>query len=73
MSEKIRGRLQTPEDSEGNRKDIHLITTSDEVLVPDSDSNEHKILTDVLNDIHTNIVIGTTKPNYSTLWFRTNE
>ena len=35
MSGKIKGRLQTPVDGSGNRKDIHLITTSDEVLVPD--------------------------------------
>ena len=48
MADKIKGRLQTPiDETTGERKDIHLITTSDEVLVPDG-NNEPKILTNVL-------------------------
>lgn len=74
MSGKIKGRLQTPVDGSGNRKDIHLITTSDEVLVPDG-ANEPKILTDVLGDIHTSFVISSIddQPSFPTVWFRTNE
>lgn len=74
MADKIKGRLQTPIDSNGERKDIHLITTSDEVLVPDG-QNEPKVLTNVLNNMHTNIVISSVdrKPTYPTVWFRTND
>jgi len=75
MADKIKGRLQTPiDETTGERKDIHLITTSDEVLVPDG-ANEPKILTDVLGDIHTSFVISSMddKPSFPTVWFRTNE
>ena len=38
MAEKITARLQTPEDASGERRDVHLITTSNEVIVhPDSE------------------------------------
>lgn len=72
MSNKIKGRLQTPVGENGTRVDIHLITTSDEVLVPDNE-NEPKTLTTVLNNIHGNIIIGSTKPDYPTMWFRTSD
>lgn len=68
--EKIKARLQTPADSNGVRKDIHLITTTDEVIVPGNDGEEKK-LSDVLNDIHAKIEIGTEQPLYPTVWFRT--
>lgn len=48
MSDKVVARLQTPKDSEGKRKDIHLITTSEEVIVhPNSD--DPKTLEEVIN------------------------
>lgn len=75
MADKIKGRLQTPiDETTGERKDIHLITTSDEVLVSDT-NNETKTLTDVLKNLHTNIVISSvdSKPTYPTLWFRTDD
>lgn len=41
MNQKISARLQTPADENGQRKDVHLITTSDEVIVhPESDTPE---------------------------------
>lgn len=67
----IRGRLQTPV-NDGTRKDVYLITTSDEVLIPNGD-DEAKILTNVLNDIHSNIVIGSEQPQYPTVWFRVDD
>lgn len=72
MSDKIKGRLLTPENSKGERKDIHLITTSDEVLVPNS-SGEMEILSDVLDELKksSDIEVGSVKPTHSALWFKT--
>lgn len=33
MAEKVTMKLQTPADGAGRRKDIHLITSSDEVII----------------------------------------
>ena len=50
MAEKISMRLQTPPDETGNRKDIHPITTSDEVIV-NPDSTKSVTLSEKLNQI----------------------
>ena len=71
MANRIKGRLLTPVDEDGNRTDIHLITTSYEVLVQKEDGT--KVLTDVLNNMHTNIEIGPEQPEFPTVWFRTSE
>ena len=63
MAEKISGRLQTPVDSNGNRKDIHLITTTDEVITPDGVT-----LTEKMRE--TNIQISTDKPSFACTWFK---
>lgn len=38
MSDKITARLQTPVDGAGERKDVHLVSTTDELIVyPDTE------------------------------------
>ena len=64
MADKISGRLQTPKDAYGNRKDIHLITTTDEVLAPDG-----RPMTEHIREVI--IQIGTTKPTFPCMWFNT--
>ena len=66
MSEKISMRLQTPEDENGNRKDIHPITTSDEVIV-NPDSVESVTLSEKLNQI-SGIQIQKNKPDFPCIW-----
>lgn len=66
MTNKISMRLQTPPDETGNRKDIHPITTSDEVIV-DPDTKNSISLTEKLNRIST-IHIQETKPNFPCIW-----
>ena len=66
MAEKISMRLQTPADDQGVRKDIHLINTTDEVIV-DPDSPNSLTLTEKLNQIGT-IQISGTKPNFPCIW-----
>ena len=53
MAQKVSGRLQTPVDEQGERKDIHLITTTDEVIVNTDlggtgDTGNARTLTDYL-------------------------
>lgn len=70
-SNAVRGRLQTPV-SGGTRKDIYLVTTSDEVLVPNG-TNDANLLTDVLGNIDSKAIeVGTVKPSHPAIWFRVN-
>ena len=63
---KISMRFQTPSDAEGNRKDIHPITTSDEVIMF-PESNNPKRLTDVFGDVTTAVeTIETSIENINT-------
>ena len=51
MAEKISGRFQTPADKDGNRTDIHPITSSDEVLLSDAvNGGTGKTLTDYIKN-----------------------
>lgn len=72
MANKITARLQTPEDAEGNRTDIHLITTADEVIVnPDTEYSE--TLSTALKNIESNtIIISDNVPevNKTALWIK---
>ena len=63
MAEKISGRLQTPADSNGIRRDIHLITTTDEVI-----SEDGKTLTEKIREA--SIQISTEKPAFACSWFK---
>ena len=65
MAEKVSMRLQTPPDSSGKRKDINLITTSDEVIV--NPSGKSSTLTDKLNQI-SGIRVQATQPSYPCIW-----
>ena len=42
---KITARLQTPADSSGTRKDVHLVTTDNEVLVDSETANSRNLET----------------------------
>ena len=64
MADKISGRLQTPKDAYGNRKDIHLVTTTDEVIAPDG-----KSMTEHMKE--GSIQVGSTKPTFPCMWFNT--
>lgn len=69
MSKKISYRMQTPPNPEnGERYDIHPVTTTDEVIV-NPDSNNPITLTDQLKKM-SGITISSTKPNHSGLWAR---
>ena len=63
MPEKIIGRLQTPADENGERKDIHLITTTDEVITPDGSTLTEKMT-------QTGIQVSDTKPSFACTWFK---
>lgn len=66
MAEKISVRLQTPVDEHGNRKDIHVVTSSDEVIV-DQLSDEAKTLTEVLKEMGT-IQVQDQQPEFACIW-----
>lgn len=66
MTEKISMRLQTPPDRDGNRKDIHPITTTDEVIV-NPDSPESMTLSDKLNQV-TGVQIQEEQPSFPCIW-----
>ena len=66
MAEKISMRLQTPPDENGNRKDIHFITTADEVIV-NPDSPESATLSEKLNQL-SGIQIQKNKPSFPCIW-----
>ena len=48
---KIRARLRTPVLPSGDRKDIHLINTTDEVLYPVQNGEAHETLTNKIQEI----------------------
>jgi hypothetical protein len=62
---KISMRLQTPPDETGNRKDIHIVTTSDEVIV-NPDSSSSMTLTERLG--HGEVQITDEKPSFPCIW-----
>ena len=69
---KITARLQTPADSSGTRKDVHLVTTDNEVLV-DADTANSRNLETKLQEMRTVISKSQPKPNTfksSFVWFK---
>lgn len=67
MATKITGQLKTPVDSNGIRTDIHLINTTDEVLMRDGSTLTEKI--EALSE--STVYIGTSRPTRSCIWFDT--
>jgi frataxin-like iron-binding protein CyaY len=67
MAQKVSGRLQTPADSTGNRLDIHLQTTSDEVIV-NPDSNDSHTLTEELE--RQKPIVSNSQPNHQCVWLQ---
>lgn len=63
----ITARLQTPADDYGVRKDIHLITDADAVVV--KDGSVTKSLTEVLASVGGKINISTDKPASACIWY----
>lgn len=68
MNEKISMVLQTPPDELGERKAIHLVTSSDEVIVFKNPS-ESITLTDKLNQLE-GIQIMNSQPDFPCIWAR---
>ena len=69
---KITARLQTPADSSGTRKDVHLVTTDNEVLV-DADTANSRNLETKLQEMRTVISKSKPKPDAfksSFVWFK---
>lgn len=69
MANKMSYRLQTPADANGYRTDIHLITSSDEVIVTDGD--KEKTLTEKLNEID-GMTISKAQPDFPCIWAQTS-
>ena len=61
---KVSSRLQTPADSSGTRKDVHLINTTDEVIVDYEDASASRILGTKLQEMRP--VISRSQPSAST-------
>lgn len=61
---KVATKLQTPENSEGERTDMYPITSSDEVLMA---GDENTNLTEKLNNM---IVVQAAQPDHACLWLR---
>lgn len=68
MAQKISGRLQTPADSTGQRLDIHLQTTTDEVIVGAETDDSHT-LTEELERIGKPMV-SNAQPDYPCVWLQ---
>lgn len=67
MATKKSAVLKTPADPiTGNRTDIHLINTTDEVLLPDST----KSLTEKM--VEFKVEIGRNKPSHAGIWIQTD-
>lgn len=64
----VGGRLQTPPDADGNRKEIHIITDAEAVIY-----NEEQTVADKLKEIGNGVVIGSEEPDHSCLWIETEE
>ena len=62
----IIGKLQTPADDSGVRKDIHVITEANAVIVDDDTT-----LTDWISD-HANagVTVSTKQPNQAGIWIQ---
>ena len=73
MAEKITARLQTPANADGVRKDIHLMTTTDEVIV-DYNTDYPRTLTEKLEEMGTNGTLGVKvakeKPESPCVWVK---
>ena len=73
MANKISMRMQTPADRDGVRKDIHPITTTDEVIV-DAQSENPITLTKKIQDMeastqnYASVVVQDEKPDFPCLW-----
>ena len=67
-ADKVTMKLQTPADGAGRRKDIHLITSSDEVII-NPDTSDSMTLTEKLKSL-TDIKIQRDKPTSPGLWAR---
>ena len=72
MANKISMRMQTPADRDGVRKDIHPITTTDEVIV-DAQSENPITLTKKIQDMeastqnYASVVVQDEKPDFPCL------
>ena len=67
MATAVSMRLQTPADSNGNRKDINLFTTSNEVIMDPSVGGGSATLTDKVNQL-ANIQIQSNQPSFPCIW-----
>lgn len=65
--ETIIGRLQTPADEDGIRKDVHLMTDGDAVTV--SADGRTITLQERLDEIGSGAVISPDKPDRACLWY----
>ena len=63
MATKKSAVLKTPVDGQGNRVDIHLINTTDEVLIPNTNG---QTMTDKMQEFK--VTVSTTKPNHAGIW-----
>ena len=66
MANKISMRLQTPPDKDGNRVDIHPVTTTDEVIADPSSANA-VTLTEKLQQVGV-IHIQDKQPTFPCIW-----
>ena len=73
MANKISMSVQTPADRDGVRKDIHPITTTDEVIV-DAQSENPITLTKKIQDMeastqnYASVVVQDEQPDFPCLW-----
>ena len=67
--ETIIGRLQTPANEDGIRKDIHLMTDGDAVTINTSDGR-NITLNDRLDELGGGTVISRDQPNRSCIWYQ---
>ena len=61
MAEAIICRLQTPEDENGERKDINVVTSSDAIIMSDGSTLEDRLE-------GASIQLSAEKPNFPCLW-----
>lgn len=59
----VGGRLQTPPDKDGNRKDIHFTTNAEAVVY-----NDEQTVADKLREIGNGVAIQKEVPDHSCLW-----
>lgn len=67
--ETIIGRLQTPADEDGLRRDIHLLTDGDAVTINTSDGR-NITLNDRLDEIGGGTVISREQPQRACIWYQ---